>query len=51
MGLEAVFPGGQVARIKNVPRRAAGLDIRHIVIGSEGALCFITEVTVSLFRY
>ena len=24
VGLEAVFPGGQVARIKNVPRRAAG---------------------------
>src|ERR1700733_5691369 len=51
VGLEAVFPGGQVARIKNVPRRAAGSDIRHVVIGSEGALCFITEVTVKLFRY
>jgi alkyldihydroxyacetonephosphate synthase len=51
IGLEAVFPGGQVARIKNVPRRAAGPDIRHIAIGSEGALCFITEVTVKLFRY
>src|SRR6516165_5103671 len=51
VGLEAVFPGGQVARVKNVPRRAAGPDIRHIIIGSEGALCFITEVTVKLFRY
>ena len=51
VGLESVFPGGQVVRIKNVPRRAAGPDIRHIVIGSEGALCFITEVTVKLFRY
>ena len=51
VGLEAVFPGGQVTRIKNVPRRAAGPDIRHVVIGSEGALCFITEVTVKLFRY
>jgi alkyldihydroxyacetonephosphate synthase len=51
VGLEAVFPGGTVIRIKNVPRRAAGPDIRHIVIGSEGALCFITEVTVKLFRY
>jgi len=51
VGLEAVFPGGKVIRIKNVPRRAAGPDIRHIVIGSEGALCFITEVTVKLFRY
>jgi alkyldihydroxyacetonephosphate synthase len=45
VGLEAVFPGGQVTRIKNVPRRAAGPDIRHVVVGNEGALCFITEVT------
>jgi alkyldihydroxyacetonephosphate synthase len=51
IGLESVFPGGKVTRIKNVPRRAAGPDIRHIIIGSEGALCFITEVTVKLFRY
>ncbi len=51
VGLEAVFPNGEVARIKNVPRRAAGPDIRHVVIGNEGALCFITEVTVKLFPY
>ncbi len=51
VGLEAVFPGGRVTRIKNVPRRAAGPDIRHVIIGNEGALCFITEVTVKLFPY
>src|ERR1700746_3267079 len=51
VGLESVFPGGKVTRIKNVPRRAAGPDIRPIIIGSGGALCFITEVTVKLFRY
>jgi alkyldihydroxyacetonephosphate synthase len=51
VGCEAVFPGGQVCRIKNVPRRAAGPDIRHVVIGNEGALCYITEVTVKLFPY
>ena len=51
VGLEAVFPYGHVARIKNVPRRAAGPDIRHVAIGNEGALCFITEVTVKLFPY
>ena len=51
VGLEAVFPNGEVARVKNVPRRAAGPDIRHVVIGNEGALCFITEVTVKLFPY
>jgi alkyldihydroxyacetonephosphate synthase len=51
VGAEVVFPGGHVSRIKNVPRRAAGPDIRHIVIGNEGALCFISEVTVKLFPY
>jgi alkyldihydroxyacetonephosphate synthase len=51
VGLEAVFPGGDVTRIKNVPRRATGPDIRHVIIGNEGALCFITEVTVKLFPY
>ncbi len=51
VGLEAVFPNGQISRIKNVPRRAAGPDIRHIAIGSEGTLCFITEVTVKIFPF
>lgn len=51
MGLEAVLAGGEVVRIKSVPRRAAGPDIRHTVIGNEGALAFITEVTVKVFRW
>lgn len=51
VGLEAVFPNGQITRIKNVPRRAAGPDIRHVIIGNEGALCFITEITVKIFKY
>jgi len=51
VGLEAVFPNGQITRIKNVPRRAAGPDIRHIIIGNEGALCYITEITVKIFKF
>jgi alkyldihydroxyacetonephosphate synthase len=51
VGLEAVLPGGHVTRIKNVPRRAAGPDIRHVLIGNEGALAYITEASVKLFRY
>ena len=51
VGLEVVFPTGHVSRIKNVPRRAAGPDIRHLVIGNEGTLCYITEITVKLFPY
>lgn len=51
VGLECVFPDGHVSRIKNVSRRAGGPDIRHIAIGNEGTLCYITEVTVKLFKY
>ena len=51
VGLEAVYPELGVTRIKNVPRRAAGPDIRHLAIGNEGALCFITEVTVKIFKF
>ena len=51
IGLEAVFPNGEITRIKNVPRRACGPDIRHVIIGNEGALCYITEVTVKIYKY
>lgn len=51
VGLECVFPDGHIARIKNVSRRAGGPDIRHIAIGNEGSLCFITEVTIKIFKY
>ncbi|MBR6443972.1 MAG: FAD-binding oxidoreductase, partial [Firmicutes bacterium] len=51
VGCEVVFPNGEICRIKNVPRRSTGPDIRHIVMGNEGALCYITEVTVRMFKY
>lgn len=51
VGLECVFPDGHVSRIKNVSRRAGGPDIRHIVIGNEGTLCYITEVTIKIFKF
>jgi alkyldihydroxyacetonephosphate synthase len=51
VGLECVFPEGEISRIKNVPRRSGGPDIRHIAIGNEGALCYITEVTVKIFKF
>lgn len=51
VGVETVFPNGEICRIKNVPRRAAGPDIRHLVLGNEGALNYITEVSVKIFRY
>lgn len=50
-GLEAVLPDGQVVRIRNVPRSAAGPDLRHFFMGSEGTIAVITEVTVKLFTH
>lgn len=51
VGLECVFPDGHISKIKNVSRRAGGPDIRHIAIGNEGTLCYITEVTVKIFKF
>ncbi|MYL55893.1 FAD-binding oxidoreductase [Virgibacillus halodenitrificans] len=51
VGLECVFPEGGISKIKNVPRRSGGPDIRHIAIGNEGSLCYITEVTVKIFKF
>lgn len=50
-GLEAVMPNGEVVRIRNVPRRSTGPDLRHLFMGSEGAFAIITEVTVKIFTY
>lgn len=50
-GMEVVLNDGSAIRIRNVPRRAAGPDLRQIFIGSEGSLGIITEVTVKLFPY
>ena len=51
VGLEAVLADGEVIRIKNSPRRSVGPDLRHLFIGSEGMLGFITEATIKIFRH
>jgi len=51
VGLEAVLPNGEIVRIKNVPRRAIGPDLRQIFIGSEGTYAYITEASLKLFKY
>lgn len=51
VGLEVVLVDGIVIRIKNVLRRAVGSDIRYIIIGNEGVLCYIIEVIVKIFKF
>ncbi len=51
VGMEAVLPNGDIVRIKNVPRRSVGPDLRSLFLGCEGTLGFITEVTVKIFKY
>jgi glycolate oxidase len=49
LGLEAVLPTGEVVRtgskaVKNV----VGYDLTHLLIGSEGTLAILTEITLRL---
>jgi len=48
LALEAVLPDGSVLRTRSTPRAAAGPDLRHLLLGSEGTLGVVTEVTFSL---
>lgn len=49
VGLEAVLPDGRITRIRDLPRRSVGPDLRHLWLGSEGTLGIITEVTLKVF--
>lgn len=51
VGLECVFADGHISHIKDVSRRAGGPDIKHIAIGNEGSLCYITKVSIKLFKF
>jgi alkyldihydroxyacetonephosphate synthase len=48
--IEAVLPDGTVVTAGKAPRAAAGPDLRHILLGSEGTLGVVTGVTLSLRR-
>jgi len=48
LALEAVLPDGSVLRTRETPRAAAGPDLRQVLLGSEGTLGVVTEVTFSL---
>ncbi|HEY2481625.1 MAG TPA: FAD-binding oxidoreductase [Caulobacteraceae bacterium] len=48
--IEAVLPDGALVNLGKAPRAAAGPDLRHLMLGSEGTLGVITGVTLSLRR-
>jgi alkyldihydroxyacetonephosphate synthase len=48
--IEAVLPDGSLVTLGKGPRASAGPDLRHLMMGSEGALGVITGVTLSLRR-
>jgi alkyldihydroxyacetonephosphate synthase len=48
LGLSAVLPDGSVFCSNSSPRASAGPDLRHLLLGSEGTLGVITEVSLAL---
>ena len=49
LAVEAVLPGGRVVRAgSRAPKTSAGYDLLGVLIGSEGTLAVLTELTVRL---
>lgn len=47
--IEAVLPDGSIEKFSsNVVKNTTGYDIKDLIIGSEGTLCILTEVTLKL---
>ncbi len=50
LAAEAVLPGGRVVRAgSRAPKTSAGYDLLGLLIGSEGTLAVITELTLRLY--
>jgi glycolate oxidase len=49
-GLELVLPDGEILRIGGKTSDAFGYDLTGLLVGSEGTLALITEITVRLSR-
>ena len=45
-GMEVVLPDGRTVRTREAPRSSAGPDVASLMIGAEGTLGIVTEVTL-----
>ncbi len=50
LGLEVVYADGKIEWLGGIGREAPGLDLRGIVIGSEGTLAIATKIAVRLLK-
>jgi alkyldihydroxyacetonephosphate synthase len=50
LGLKAVMPDGRPLEVRPVARRAVGPSIKDLLIGAEGVLGIVTELTLRVWR-
>ncbi|WP_417767375.1 FAD-binding oxidoreductase [Stappia sp.] len=50
VGLKAVLPDGRLLEVRPLPKRATGPSIRDLIVGNEGTLAIITELTLRLWK-
>jgi alkyldihydroxyacetonephosphate synthase len=48
VSLEAILPTGEIIRTRKVPKSSVGPNLNQILIGSEGTLGIITELTLKI---
>lgn len=48
LGMDIVVAPGEIVRFKGIARHSNGPDLRHLYIGTEGTLGFVTEATIRI---